>query len=122
MIGLEREREDLHERINRRVDEMFRLGLVEETSRLIRSGLKENQTASQALGYKQVLEHLSGERSLGQTMDLVKQKTRQFSKRQLTWFKRQLPLAWISLGRDWDPAEVAQQIEQRESLHTSGHK
>ena len=110
MIGLEREREDLHERINRRVDEMFRLGLVEETRRLISRGLRENQTASQALGYKQVLEHLSGERSLPQTMDLVKQKTRQFAKRQLTWFKRQLLLKWITLERNCDPVEVAGKI------------
>jgi tRNA dimethylallyltransferase len=51
----------------------------------------------QALGYRQVIEHLRGRRTLAETMELVKIRTRQFAKRQLTWFRRQMRLDWISL-------------------------
>ena len=51
----------------------------------------------QALGYRQIIEHLRGERSLADTIELVKLRTRQFAKRQMTWFRRQLQLSWISL-------------------------
>jgi len=98
LIGLECERDDLHQRINSRVDEMFGAGLVEETCALLKQGLRENQTASQALGYKQVIEHLDGGASLAETIELVKLRTRQFAKRQMTWFKRQLPCKWFNAG------------------------
>ena len=77
---------DLHARINARVDEMFRRGLVDETRELLQRGLAQNKTAMQAIGYRQVVEHLRGERSLAETIELVKIRTRQFAKRQLTWF------------------------------------
>jgi tRNA dimethylallyltransferase len=95
LIGLEREREDLRRRIDRRVNEMFAVGLVEETRALLQRGLRENRTASQALGYKQVIDHLDGKCSLTELMELVKARTRQFAKRQMTWFKRQLPCDWM---------------------------
>lgn len=88
---------DLHGRINRRVDEMFRLGLVAETRQLLKSGLLENKTAMQAIGYRQVVEHLRGERGLPETIELVKSRTRQFAKRQLTWFRRHANPQWIEL-------------------------
>ena len=69
---------------------MFRRGLVAETEQLLKRGLAENKTAMQALGYRQVVEHLQGERSLEETIALVKIRTRQFAKRQMTWFRRQL--------------------------------
>ena len=76
---------------------MFRDGLVAETEALLKSGLVENKTAMQALGYRQVVEHLRGERSLPETVELVKTRTRQFAKRQMTWFRRQIQLHWIDL-------------------------
>ena len=76
---------------------MFAKGLVAETESLLGRGLERNQTARQALGYRQVVEHLRGRRSLPETMELVKIRTRQFAKRQLTWFRRQMRLDWISL-------------------------
>lgn len=109
IVGLDMEREALHERIERRVDEMFRLGLVEETRELLGRGLRENRTASQALGYKQVIEHLDGVRSLAETVELVKLRTRQFAKRQLTWFRRQLPVQWLRV----EPGESAREIADR---------
>jgi tRNA dimethylallyltransferase len=88
---------DLHARINSRVDTMFARGLVEETRQLLNHGLAQNKTALQALGYRQVVEHLRGERGLPETIELVKIKTRQFAKRQMTWFRRHGNCDWIEL-------------------------
>jgi tRNA dimethylallyltransferase len=88
IVCLTRGQDDLHGRINARVDEMFRRGLVEETRELLKHGLNQNKTAMQAIGYRQVVEHLRGEHDLAQTVALVKMRTRQFAKRQLTWFRR----------------------------------
>jgi tRNA dimethylallyltransferase len=96
-IGLARSPTDLQQRIEARVDAMFRRGLVAETEALLKRGLAQNQTAMQALGYRQIVEHLRGERSLPETIELVKTRTRQFAKRQMTWFRRQLELTWINL-------------------------
>jgi tRNA dimethylallyltransferase len=101
-----RSSDDLRQRINARVDEMFRRGLVEETRELLKHGLAENQTAMQAIGYRQVVEHLRGERSLAETVELVKTRTRQFAKRQLTWFRAQKDLEWIEL-KPAEPLERA---------------
>jgi tRNA dimethylallyltransferase len=92
-----RQPDDLRARIDARVDAMFARGLVAETRELLQRGLVENRTAMQAIGYRQVVEHLRGERSLNETIELVKIRTRQFAKRQLTWFRRQLDPEWIEL-------------------------
>jgi tRNA dimethylallyltransferase len=102
--------EDLHRRINVRVDEMFVRGLVDETRELLKRGLAENKFALQAIGYRQVAEHLRGERGLAETVELVKIKTRQFAKRQLTWFRRHGNCAWIELKTDETVKDVATQI------------
>jgi tRNA dimethylallyltransferase len=95
---LTRSQADLHARINIRVDEMFTRGLVDETRELLKHGLAENKFAMQAIGYRQVVEHLNGERNLPDTIELVKIKTRQFAKRQLTWFRRHGNCKWIEIG------------------------
>jgi tRNA dimethylallyltransferase len=97
MIGLTRPTSELAQRIHQRVDQMFERGLVTETQSLLAQGLAQNPTALQALGYRQVVEHLRGQRSLPETIDLVKIRTRQFAKRQLTWFRRQMNLQWMTL-------------------------
>ncbi len=88
---LSRTSEDLVARIHARVDEMFALGLVQETRELLKHGLEQNKTAMQAIGYRQVVEHLRGEprkhSGLADTVELVKIKTRQYAKRQRTWFR-----------------------------------
>jgi len=92
-----RSSEDLHQRINIRVDEMFQRGLVSETEQLLKHGLAENKFAMQAIGYRQVVEHLQGNRDLAETIELVKIRTRQFAKRQLTWFRRHGNCEWVEL-------------------------
>jgi tRNA dimethylallyltransferase len=97
-FGIVRPMEELTERIRQRVDEMFRQGLVAETESLLKLGLEQNPTAMQSIGYRQVVEHLRGERDLPATIELVKIRTRQFAKRQLTWFRRQVSLHWIEVA------------------------
>lgn len=111
IIGLARAGEDLRTRVDARVDRMFSEGLVAETESLLDHGLENNAVAMQAIGYRQVVEHLRGARSLPETIALVKARTRQFAKRQMTWFRRQLPVTWLQAGPN-DPAEaMASQID-----------
>jgi len=110
-LGLARSPIDLHRRIDGRVEQMFARGLVQETEALLRQGLEQNETAMQALGYHQVVEHLRGMRSLAETIELVKIRTRQFAKRQLTWFRRQFQLTWILIGPEQSPDSVLEQIK-----------
>lgn len=109
-FGLHRERTDLHARIHARVDAMFARGLVAETRALLEQGLEANRTAMQAIGYRQVVEHLRGEYGLREAIERVKVKTRQFAKRQLTWFRGQMDLAWVDVARDELPAATADRI------------
>jgi tRNA dimethylallyltransferase len=106
---LSRTSEDLVVRIHARVDEMFAQGLVAETQRLLELGLEQNKTAMQAIGYRQVVEHLRGERSLADTVELVKIKTRQYAKRQRTWFRGLPNVETIEL----QPSECADGIIAR---------
>jgi tRNA dimethylallyltransferase len=101
---------DLHQRISDRVDAMFRQGWVAETEQLLQRGLAQNETAMQALGYRQIVDHLRGERSLAETVELVKRRTRQFAKRQMTWFRRQLQLTWINLEPESSAEAVVKAI------------
>ena len=109
-IGFARSPADLQQRISARVDAMFRQGWVAETEQLLEHGLAQNETAMQALGYRQIVEHLRGERSLAETIELVKLRTRQFAKRQMTWFRRQLQLTWINLEPQSSAEAVAKAI------------
>ena len=104
---------DLHARINTRVEEMFRLGLVAETEHLLKHGLAENIFAMQAIGYRQVVGHLRGEQGLAETIELVKSRTRQFAKRQLTWFRRHGHGEWLELQPAETSAEILSKISAR---------
>ena len=88
-------------------------GLVEETRELLKHGLEQNKTAMQAIGYRQVVEHLRGERSLAETIELVKIRTRQFAKRQLTWFRAQTNLEWIELKPDESVGKAVVDLRRR---------
>jgi tRNA dimethylallyltransferase len=65
----------------------------------------------QALGYRQVVEHLRGERDMAATVELVKIKTRQFARRQMTWFRRQFQVSWLSITEQDSPASIASRID-----------
>jgi len=95
-IGLARPREELYRRIDARVDQMFRQGLIEEVRSLTEF---RNLTALNTVGYKEVFTYLDDPEavSLDQTMSLVKQDTRHYAKRQLTWWRRDGDIRWINL-------------------------
>ncbi len=88
-------RKDLYARIDRRVDEMFEKGLVEEVIRLRESGLDRSSTALQAIGYKEVIDALDGRCTMEEARAAVKRGTRHYAKRQLTWFRREKEVIWL---------------------------
>lgn len=95
MFALSWPREVLYDRINRRVDEMMKLGLVDEVESLLNNGLTKGSTAMQALGYKEIVQALDGEISMEEAVDAIKQGSRHYAKRQLTWFRRDERVHWI---------------------------
>lgn len=110
---LVRERTDLRRRIDQRVEEMFAREWIAETAALLRAGLRENRTAMQAIGYRQVVEHLDGARDLAATTTLVKQKTWQYARRQFTWFRHQLPVQTVDIPLSESPETTAARLIQR---------
>lgn len=83
------DREALYDRINKRVDMMFEAGLLDEVSGLYARGIDERYTSMQGIGYKEVLWHLQGKISLEECKEQIKQSTRRYAKRQVSWFKRE---------------------------------
>jgi len=103
-------KELLAARIDERVERMFAAGLVEETRRLLGGPRPLSKTASQALGYREVIEHLQGQRGLEETIALVKIHTRQFAKRQRTWFRGLSECRFVPLSDRMSAEEVAEQV------------
>lgn len=89
------ERETLYERIDRRVDQMLADGLIEEAERLFRSG-KLTGTAAQAIGYKELSDYFSGVCTLAACVEVLKRRTRNYAKRQLTWLRRDETIHWLT--------------------------
>ncbi len=110
VVVLNREPGDLRHRVDTRVDAMFTAGLVEETRSLLAVGLGENRTAMQALGYRQVIEHLRGARDLDATRALVKTRTWQFARRQRTWFRHQLAADWLEIPPGEPPSATVERL------------
>jgi len=104
------ERGDLHRRIEHRVQWMFDAGLVDEVRELYRRFEQLSRTASQAVGYREVREHLEGQRDLKDTVEAVKARTRQFARRQETWFRQLSECRRIPLNENDAPAEIAERI------------
>ena len=106
-------RDQLYARIDRRVEAMFAAGLIDEVQRLLDAGRRFGRTASQAVGYREVLQHLEGQRDLAATVELVQQRTRQFARRQLTWFRSLSECRTVPTTEDGQPiaaAEIARRI------------
>ena len=100
------ERAILYERIDRRVEEMLRLGLLDEIKALLAEGVPEKATAMQAIGYKEFVDALAGRSSLETATALVQQASRKYAKRQLTWFRRNPAIHWLRR----EPGEGTSQI------------
>lgn len=94
---LDTDRKTLYERIDRRVDLMMEHGLVDEVKHLADMGCTRDMVSMQGLGYKEILDYLSGEISLEEAVYILKRDTRHFAKRQITWFKRERDVRWLEL-------------------------
>ena len=105
-IGLKREREELYERINKRVDAMIRQGLIEEAKRFYH--LKEHNSLN-TVGYKEIFKFLSGEWELDFAIEKIKQNTRIYSRKQVTWYRKDEEITWFH------PSETEKIIEHIES-------
>ena len=99
-FGLNMDRELLDDRVELRVDQMFQQGLVNEVEELITKGLLEGKTARAALGYAQVISALAGEITMDEAISQTKLATRQYIRRQETWFRRDQRITWLEPDSD----------------------
>lgn len=100
IIGLERHRETLYNRINLRVDAMIKNGLLAEVKSLLDQGYSPELPSMQGLGYKEFVPVLSGESDLNSAVELLKKRTRNYAKRQISWFKRE-EVHWFSVDEEY---------------------
>lgn len=94
-IGLQVDPDTLRKRIDKRVDDMFEAGLVDEVKSLLDRGLRTAITAQQAIGYKEVVAYLDGDQTLDEAKDQIKTATHRYAKRQRTWFRKEARIHWI---------------------------
>ena len=107
------DREILYRRIDDRVDRMFEEGLTDEVRRLKEKGLREADVSMQGLGYRQILAALDGTISMEEARERIKQETRHFSKRQITWFRREPQFQWIDRSAYPDTAALVEELDSR---------
>ena len=100
------DRQDLYARIDRRVDAMMQQGLLDEVRALLAAGIPADCTAMQAIGYKEFFDALEGRSTLSAAADLCKQRSRNYAKRQLTWFRRNPQLCWLRMTGQEDFAQI----------------
>ncbi len=108
--GLEWDRNKLYENIEKRVDKMLEAGLVEEVRNVLDKGYSKDLNALNTVGYKEVISFLEGEITLQRASELIKRNTRRFSKRQLTWFKKDERIRWIKIETLFDMYETVEKI------------
>lgn len=106
------ERDALYARIEQRVDKMLDEGLVFEVKRLLKSGYGRELTSMQGIGYKEIAAFLDGECTQDEAIARIKHGTKQFAKRQITWFKRESSVIWIEKNRFADEAELREYVAE----------
>ena len=109
-IGLEWKREELYRRINSRVDKMIQEGFINEVRHLQSLGFDDRFQALQTVGYKEAYQYLRNEISYERMVELMKQNTRRFAKRQMTWFRKEKRIQWFRLHREIEIENIAQKI------------
>lgn len=111
IIGLDyHDRQILYDRINLRVDEMVRNGLVEEAESIWKTG--GQKTASNAIGYKELIPYFENTMTLDECLDTIKQETRRYAKRQLTWFRKNTRIQWIFLDEIDKKSEISEKSKK----------
>ncbi len=121
-IGVDIDRPTLDERIARRVEEMFAAGFVEEVEALLARGLADGRTANRAIGYREVIGFLAGDRSLAEAIEQTTTATRRFARRQDSWFRKDPRIVWVAHD---DPDRVDRAVDAvravEESVEASAH-
>jgi tRNA dimethylallyltransferase len=115
VFALDPPRENLYERINRRTEQHFARGLIDEVAELRKAGVSDRSNALGAHAYRRVCEFLRGERTLGSAIEKSKQDVRNYAKRQLTWFRKEPGVTWIQ-GFGEDPQVVEQLLNTAKKL------
>ena len=105
-------RQALYDRIDLRVDIMLEQGLVEEIQNLLGSGIPADCTAMQAIGYKEFIDAMAGRCTIEEAADQVRQSSRRYAKRQLTWFRRNPAVHWLRRKKTDTTAEIIRQARQ----------
>ena len=105
-------RQDLYDRIDRRVDIMLEQGLLAEIESLLAAGIPEKCTAMQAIGYKEFLAARNGDISVEEAAEEVKKASRHYAKRQLTWFRRNGRIHWLRRASGEGTAEILSRARQ----------
>ncbi len=113
LIGLDRDPDELDARVDARVERMFAHGLVDEVRRLLQRGLRDGKTASQALGYKQVIEAIDGDGDFAAAAEATARATRRFVRRQRSWFRRDDRITWLDAGDPDLLTRVVKLVEDR---------
>lgn len=109
VIGLMWDRETLYERINERVERMMAEGLLKEVETLRKKGMKAEYTSMQAIGYKELFEYFEGNCTLEEAKEKIKQESRRYAKRQMTWLKRNKKINWLILQKDYNLNKIYEQ-------------
>ena len=110
IIGLNMDRKALYKRIEERVDKMLDEGLIDEVKNLQALGYDANLTALKTVGYKEVFAYLNDEITLDIMIGLIKQNTRRYAKRQLTWFRRDKRITWMNVSKNEDFKHMTQEL------------
>lgn len=108
IIVLNREREHLYQRIDRRVDIMMENGLIEEVKNLLNMGYTKDLISMQGIGYKEIIKYFDGEYELDEAIEIIKRDSRRYAKRQLTWFRRYDDAKWFNLD-EYNNSEILKQ-------------
>jgi tRNA dimethylallyltransferase len=110
IIGLNRDRDALYRRIEERIDWQLAHGLIEETKELLARGYQRGGAAMKGLGYRQVAEHLAGEDDVAEMVRRFKRDTRRFSKRQMTWFRKESGIQWLTIEESESVAYTTKRV------------
>ena len=106
MLCVNWDREELYDRINRRVDMMMDEGLLDEVKRLMDMGYTKDLNSMQGIGYKEVMDYFDGKASLEETVEIIKQSSRRYAKRQLTWFRRDERIHYVNSENPFEEAKL----------------
>lgn len=117
LVGLRIDREERKRRIERRVEDMYSQGLIEETKRILDSFGEFSRTAGKAIGYSEALEHIAGRLTLDEAKERTAVRTRQLAKRQMTWFRRQLKIDWVDVVSGRTDIDIAAEVVRKWLRH-----